>query len=69
MKQEGEVVGLNFKLAHLRFLMRRPKQRSHDLLLLAQIYRLVPGDELYSISIPRSTATGALVISHVHFKQ
>ena len=56
MHQERDVIAMQFELKNLTFLMRRPKQRALDLLLLAQLYRLVPGDELYSRSIPTSLA-------------
>ena len=69
MQQEKAVSLMQFKIEHLRFMIRRPKRRAHDLLLLAQVYRLVPGDALYSTSIPSSTAAGALVMSHERLNQ
>ena len=64
MHQERDVIAMQFELKNLTFLMRRPKQRALDLLLLAQLYRLVPGDELYSRSIPTSLAAGSLLLMH-----
>ena len=65
MHQERDVLTMQFKLKHVTFLMRRPKRRALDLLLLAQIYQLVPGDELYSRSIPTNIAAGSLPILYM----
>ena len=59
MRQEQDVINMNFHMKYMELLLRRPKQRVHDLLLLAQLYRIVPGEDILARKTIPSAAAGA----------
>lgn len=59
MRQEQDVMNMNFHMKYMRRLLQRPKERAHDLLLLGQLYRIMPGEDIFLANTMPSAVAGA----------